>query len=464
MPFDPSVISTIGPAAMPDIAGAQTKAFKLKDLMQEGQLHALQLKDYQIEQADRAKVKEILSKAGSIDSQTKVNEVTGEIRKINPDMAMAFHHQASQERLVDYETEIQANRVRSEQLNSFWELMGPIADEIKSKGWKPGDSGPMWDLLVQARTKENIPALQNIATQHPELAPHIQQGIAQLGNMTVGKFMDSYENTTAAKEKLDRRLKQSEIDRRAAETAQGQRRVDIEEKKLKFMQQEGLLNDDDARDMAKQYVAGDKSVLQNLGRGAQGARNIIKVRRSIYQEGRAQGLSPEQIAGRIAEFSATVAEERKIGNIAGGVEFASAELNKFIPLALKSSADVPRGSFVPFNKLIQAGQAAISNPALKRLYVNTQGVLNAYDVLAARGGTDMAKREQVRSMLMTADSLQAYAAALDAMKQELEVAKEAGKEAKQRVAGELGGGSPADTSPSAVPPSATGWGKAKVVQ
>ena len=35
--------------------------------------------------------------------------------------------------------------------------------------------------------------------------------------------------------------------------------------------------------MAEQYLAGDKSVFQNLGRGAQGAANVVALRQRVTQ-------------------------------------------------------------------------------------------------------------------------------------------------------------------------------------
>lgn len=212
------------------------------------------------------------------------------------------------------------------------------------------------------------------------------------------------------------------------------------------------LSPEDLKFAAQQYLAGDKSVFTGLGRGAQGSANIVALRQAVREQAQSQGLSGSDVAAKMAEFNAIMAEERKIGGIAGGVEFSSAELSKFIPLAEKASAAVPRGQFVPYNRLVQMGAANLSDPNLKKLYVNTQGVLNAYDVLASRGGTDKDKREQTRQMLTTADSPEAYKAALDAMQQELQVAREAGKQAKDQVADELRPpGSPAAPPPAGPP-------------
>jgi hypothetical protein len=222
MPFDPSVISTIGPAAMPDIAGAQTKAFQLKDLMQEGQLHALQLKDYQTEQADRAKVKEILSKAGPIDSQTKVNEVTEQIGKVNRDLAMKFHQQASQAKNEDLDIQIKQSQVQATQLNSVLTLTTPLANQLQQAGWKSGESHPQLDAVVA----QKIPQIaQQMKQQHPELSQAIDQLVANPNNMTADAFMNMWNGTTQAKEQLARQKTEWEIRNLKSETADRGKKV-----------------------------------------------------------------------------------------------------------------------------------------------------------------------------------------------------------------------------------------------
>jgi hypothetical protein len=129
------------------------------------------------------------------------------------------------------------------------------------------------------------------------------------------------------------------------------------------------------------------------------------------------GLSPDDIAHLLANNAADYAGVKKATQIAAGiagkVEFANQELKAFAPIAMDASAAVDRGSFVPMSKLIQVGQKNISDPDLKRLYVATQSILNAYNMLSARGGTDQEVRAHNRQVLMTADSPEAYQAAIE---------------------------------------------------
>lgn len=143
------------------------------------------------------------------------------------------------------------------------------------------------------------------------------------------------------------------------------------------------------------------------------------------------GLSNDDIAHLIGsnaiDYKATTKATQTAAGIVGKVEVANNELQAFVPIARDASANVDRGSFVPWNKLQQMGEASISDPNLKRLYVATQTILNAYDLLASRGGTDQDKRAHNRAMLSSADSPEAYEAALQMIVMEGEAAGKAAR-------------------------------------
>lgn len=426
--FDPSVISQIPTLAGNPMQSVQ-QAYQLKDLANQEQLDTLKLNQAKQGVSDAAKAKKILS-GYDLSDPTQLMKASEALNKAGQaDRAMDLLKESQSQTKAKYE--ISEAHIKILQATS--DFIGPNAIAIKQTLAKnPAMARAQYaDLMGQI-----LPQLP------PELAASIPaqppKDDAQFGQLLDKAISGSAQARQALTLHLGERKQDLAEKREEAYERFGQANVEDKAARRKALET-GSIPDEDKKFMAKQYLTGDKSVLQNLGRGAQGSKNILELRTAIREEAEAQGLSPEQVSGRIAEFNATVAEERKIGNIAGGVEFASSELNKFIPLALKSSTAVPRGKFVPFNKLLQAGESSISDPDLKRLYVNTQGVLNAYDVLAARGGSDTAKREHNRQMLMTADSQESYKAALDAMKAELDVAKEAGAEAKANVAADVGG-------------------------
>lgn len=92
------------------------------------------------------------------------------------------------------------------------------------------------------------------------------------------------------------------------------------------------------------------------------------------------------------------------GNIAGNVSVADQEIQQWVPLVRQSASKVDRSHWLPVQKLIQTADTQLQDPNLRALKININSLLNAYDMLAARGGTDISKRGEVRSLLTSADS------------------------------------------------------------
>lgn len=143
--------------------------------------------------------------------------------------------------------------------------------------------------------------------------------------------------------------------------------------------------------------------------------------------------SPDEIAdmiksGQIA-FGAEKKETQTAATVAGRVQVAQNEIKEFAPLIRQASARVPRGQFVPINKLLQAGEASVSDPNLKQLRIAVNSLLNAYDLLAARGGTDKDKRAAAHALITAADSPEALNAALTQFEAEADAAGRAAEKA-----------------------------------
>jgi hypothetical protein len=140
-----------------------------------------------------------------------------------------------------------------------------------------------------------------------------------------------------------------------------------------------------------------------------------------------KGLTTDDIAdlvGKgIVDFKAVQKATQTGATILGRVTAASGELDAMLPIARDAAAGVNNTDFVPYNKLAQMVRQGTSSPEQKRLYVATQAILNSYDLLAARGGTDATKRAQQHQMLETADGPAAYNAALEMLEKESKVAR-----------------------------------------
>jgi len=131
---------------------------------------------------------------------------------------------------------------------------------------------------------------------------------------------------------------------------------------------------------------------------------------------RNQGKSPDEIATLIKtgqiEFGAQKKETQTAAGVAGKVLVAQNEIEEFAPLVREASAKVGRGKFVPITKLLQMKDASISDPDLKTLKVRINAMLNAYDLLAGRGGTDKDKRAEAHTLLTSSESPEALEAGL----------------------------------------------------
>lgn len=145
------------------------------------------------------------------------------------------------------------------------------------------------------------------------------------------------------------------------------------------------------------------------------------------------GLSNDDIATKIGTGQINFNSDKKSATVAAGQEGKiSTAVNELGPMGdqvLAASAAVPRGSFVPANKLLQMADSAISDPALLTLKTKLNALNNAYNVLSARGGTDAGSRAHVAQLFSSANSPEGVAALVTALKQEGAVAQGAAAKA-----------------------------------
>lgn len=195
----------------------------------------------------------------------------------------------------------------------------------------------------------------------------------------------------------------------------------------------GLLDDETIGFMAGQYMSGDKSVFQNLGRGAQGAENVVKLRTAVNQKAKEMGLSPDQVATKMADFAGRQAAMRSLGTRGVNVEYAANTANRAIDLAEEALGKVPRTQFVPLNELRQLYDKKTSSPEQAAFYTATNTLVNEYARVAAGGSNQATEgmRQHAREMLNTAMGPEAYRAALNMMRREIQQAKSAYNETRQ---------------------------------
>lgn len=179
---------------------------------------------------------------------------------------------------------------------------------------------------------------------------------------------------------------------------------------------------------ADQYIAGDTSVRQGYARNPQALAEFDK---TVAQRAREQGITPQEMAQRHAEFEGRKTEQRTLGGRGANLKVVGAELEEFVPLALDASKKVPRSGFKAINQLMRIGRNQWSEEQAAFEAAN-RSVINAFAQLASRGVSTVHNTEEAEKMLNTAQTPEQYEAVLKQLQREAKSAIEAvGKVRKQ---------------------------------
>ncbi|RQU89756.1 hypothetical protein DF133_15970 [Burkholderia cenocepacia] len=204
---------------------------------------------------------------------------------------------------------------------------------------------------------------------------------------------------------------------------------------------------DDLKFLAEQARAGDTSVYQNLGRGAQGAKNIIALRREVMRQERDAGGTGADIAAANAGFQGEKAAARTGATRAANIGMAVAEAQKTFPLVREASAALPRTEFPGVNRAMQAAQTGTGDPRVVALGTALNTSVNAYArAISPTGVPTVSDKEHARELLSTASTPDQLNAVLSMMEKEMSAARQAPTEVqaqqKARISGR-GEGAPA---------------------
>lgn len=192
--------------------------------------------------------------------------------------------------------------------------------------------------------------------------------------------------------------------------------------------------------MAQQYLAGDPSVLTNLGRGKQGSANVVAVRAEIAKQARAAGLTGAQIAAQMVQYKGDAAAMRTAGVRSANSDLAVTEFQNLVPLALKASDAVPRSSFLPFSKAQAVYRNNTNDPKYKQFVAATQGVINTYArAISPTGTPTVSDKDHARDVIDTATSPEAYRAVVAQLMQEAHAAKAAPGQVRHDIYNAVGG-------------------------
>jgi hypothetical protein len=209
---------------------------------------------------------------------------------------------------------------------------------------------------------------------------------------------------------------------------------------------------EDIKFLAQQAHAGDTTVYQNLGRGAQGAKNIIAVRRGVMELAKANGETGADIAAANAGFQGEKAAARTGATKAANVGMAVTEAQQTFPLVRQASAALPRTEFPGVNRALQAAQTGSGDPRVIALGTALNTSVNAYARAISPSGTPtVADKEHARELLNTANTPEQLNAVLGMMEKEMAAASKAPTEVMARQKARISGRDPATASDTGAP-------------
>jgi hypothetical protein len=203
--------------------------------------------------------------------------------------------------------------------------------------------------------------------------------------------------------------------------------------------------------LANRVLAGDTKALTGLGRGAQGAANILKIQQRAAEIAEEKGMDADGILRNIARQAELVSGARALGTKSTHFGVAEKAMEESLPLALAASEAMPRTEWMTVNKLVQMGQREHSNPVLKRFLIATDTAAKDYArTINPTGALRESDIEYARKILSTADGPEAYAAALDQLRMEAQVMHRAiQRQRAETFRDKDGGGSHPATPPTA---------------
>jgi len=427
--FDPSVISAI-PGMTGDPIGAESKALTLKDMLDRTQLNQLQLGTAKREAAERAQVDQVL-KGSDYSTPQGLASTVAKVNKVSPRAAMDLMKFGQQ-----YQSgQAQAQVDQLELLDKRQGLIVSAIDPIVSQARAMKNQGAS-DLDVKAWITQQMPqALQGLRSMTlPDGKPALPDDQLKMVTGVPGGYtlqtLEGWEaKSKAGQAAIKQRLDQFRADIQARTESERERadtehqRHDEAMEELALGKQSQAQFTDNQRDLLAALAV--RSV--NLPAGLRSQAQIKATLAGLLQKN--PNRTPDEIADDIKSGKLQLAAETKGAQVAGGqigkVALSANELDTFGDQTIAASDALPRGRFVPWNRLRQLGEASISDPKLLLFKAKMQALENAYNQLAARSGTDVEKRAHIHDLFNAANSPAAVETLVAALKQEADAARSA---------------------------------------
>lgn len=211
------------------------------------------------------------------------------------------------------------------------------------------------------------------------------------------------------------------------------------------------LSDATKKRIAVQFVdAGDTSGMKNVGRGAQGAKDLRGIQNAITDYASSKGMSPTEISAKIADFEGLKNGLRTSANISARVENAISEAKELAPLAIAAGREVSRSGVLPFGKLGVMFNTQTNDPALKKFATANNGLVTAYAGAMARGQKPtQASFDHAQHILSEAQDQTSYEAAVNQLYAEMDAASRAPQNVRAHLREQISGSGAHAAAPAA---------------
>jgi hypothetical protein len=329
------------------------------------------------------------------------------------------------------------------------------------RGWAEGDSigfqknFDTWQANAEAASRNNEKALRQYEMTMQNAKLNLDQKMMQV-QMIAAQDQDQLmavsaqqKNITQVSELLDKKAQVGEryyehtqtlIERRQ----QQEDKINIDLAKNGLMRKpDGSFGVDSEQDSPVERVAQAIANYQQAPLSSTGARGPMN--RIIMA--RVMEINKDFNASK---YTGQQAYERTAGTYGARVETATNEVDQLMPQALDAAQKLPRGEWVPINKLVQQYEAGKSDPRYYDFAFANWSLLNAYArAINPTGVPRLEDKNHAADLLSTATDQKSYEAVLSRMRKEVEASQRAvGK--TRGVSGPAGQGQPPPPKPGTI--------------
>jgi|SRR5215468_6343752 len=292
-----------------------------------------------------------------------------------------------------------------------------------------GSSGLNWQTIIQSLSRQAGPGVPPEA-----LAAAVDQFVPMMNQESKLQWqeMRNQLQLTIAQEKLDSAWRIAHLRDRGADRRSG---MGLGEGDMTEQLARLGWDEDTIVDAARTFNATGK-MPTNLGtrqtagmiRGA-----IQNMAHKLLQE---SGITPEQRAENWQKYAGGTQYQRSAGTYGARVEAASNEVDQLMPQALEASRSLPRGSWVPVNKLIQQFEAGTSDPNYYDFAFANWSLVNAYTrAINPTGVPRLDDKKHALELMSIATDQKSYERVLERMAKEVAASKKAISQTRESTGG-----------------------------